>query len=196
MAKEVEFFFDYGSPTSYLAYTQMPGIAERTGARVIGRPMLLGGVFKAIGNHSPATIPAKAVWMGRDMARFAERYGVPFGRNPHFPTNTLALMRGAVLAGRDDWLLAYSDAVFAAIWADGRNMGDRAVVDQVLGRAGFDPAWFRAGIAAPSVKAELKAATEEAVERGCFGAPTFFIDGELYFGQDRLDFVEAALADA
>ncbi len=73
MAKEVEFFFDYGSPTSYLAYTRMPGIALRTGARVIGRPMLLGGVFKAIGNHSPATIPAKTAWMGRDMARFAER---------------------------------------------------------------------------------------------------------------------------
>lgn len=194
MAKEVEFFFDFGSPTSYLAHTQLPGIARRTGARVIRRPMLLGGVFKATGNHSPAAIPAKSAWMGRDMARFAERYGVPFHVDSQIPINTLALMRGAVVAARDDRLAVYSDTVFAAIWVDGRNMGEPAVVDRVLHAAGFDPAWFHAGIEAPSVKAELKAATEEAVERGCFGAPTFFVGGEMYFDQDRLDFVEAALA--
>ena len=94
----IEFFFDYGSPASYLAYTQMPGLTQRTGATVVYRPMLLGGVFKATGNQSPINIPAKGAWMMTDLPRFAKRYGVPYVRNPHFPINTLNLMRGAIAA--------------------------------------------------------------------------------------------------
>ncbi len=193
MAKEVEFFFDYGSPTSYLAYTQMPGLAARTGATVIYRPMLLGGVFKATGNQSPAMLAAKSAWMGQDMMRFAARYGVPFRFNPYFPINTLGLMRGAMVADRAGELVAYSDAIFQAIWVDGQNMAEAEVVARVLAAAGLDPATYRTGIEQPAIKAALKAQTEEAVERGCFGAPTCFVGAEMHFGQDRLDFIEAAL---
>jgi 2-hydroxychromene-2-carboxylate isomerase len=186
----IEFFFDYGSPASYLAYTQMPGIAQRTGAAIAYRPMLLGGVFKATGNQSPVTIPAKGAWMMTDLPRFAKRYGVPYVRNPHFPINTLNLMRGAVAAEMEERLIPYSDAVFRAIWVDQRRMEDPIVIGEVLRQAGFDPAAMMAAIGTNEVKEKLKASTEEAVSRGVFGAPTFFVDQDMFFGQDRLDFVE------
>jgi 2-hydroxychromene-2-carboxylate isomerase len=191
--KRLEFFFDFGSPTTYLAYTQLPALAERTGAEIVYRPMLLGGVFKATGNASPAALPAKGKWMGFDMGNFARRYGVPFSRNPFFPINTITLMRGAVAMQREGKLMPYMAAIFPAIWVEGKNLGDAAVVAEVLTKAGFDPAAFQAAVEQQEVKDELKANTEEAVSRGVFGAPTFFVGENLYFGQDRLEFVEAAL---
>ncbi len=194
--KTVEFYFDVGSPTSYLAYTQLPKIAAEAGARVEWRPLLLGGVFKATGNTSPVTVPAKGRWMGQDIARWARRYGVPWAWNPHFPINTLTLMR--VAAGlqmrQPDALPRYLDAVFAALWRDGRNLGDPAVLAATLAAAGFDPAHLAALAADPEVKARLVADTEEAVARGVFGAPTCFVGEQMFFGQDRLDFVREALA--
>ena len=194
--KSVEFFFDVGSPTAYLAYTQLPALAAACGARVTWRPMLLGGVFKATGNASPVSVPAKGRWMNGDMQRWACRYGVPLVFNPHFPINTLTLMRGAVgLQMREPAeFMRYLDAVFAAMWREPRNLGDAAVLAQMLGNAGFDPAHLLALAADPEVKAQLVANTEEAVARGAFGAPTFFVDGQMYFGQDRLEFVREALA--
>jgi 2-hydroxychromene-2-carboxylate isomerase len=186
----IEFFFDYGSPASYLAYTQMPGLAQRTGATIIYRPMLLGGVFKATGNQSPVNIPAKSVWLMGDLAGFARRYGVPYVRNPHFPINTLNLMRGAMAAEMDGRLIPYSDAIFCAIWAEQKRMEDPVVIAEVLRAAGFDPAAMLAAIGKQEVKDKLKAVTEEAVARGVFGAPTFFLGKDMFFGQDRLDFVE------
>jgi len=188
--REIEFFFDYGSPASYLAYTQMPRIAQRTGAEIVYRPFLLGGVFKATGNRSPIEIPPKGAWMMGDLARFAKRYGVPYVRNPHFPLNTLNLMRGAIAAENEGRLIPYSDAIFRAVWADQRNMEDPIVIAAVLREAGFDPAAMMAAIGTAQVKDRLRANTEEAVSRGVFGAPTFFVGKELFFGQDRLDFVE------
>src|SRR6188768_3946327 len=124
--RTVEYFFDVGSPTTYLAWTQLPKIAAETGATIAWKPMLLGGVFKATGNASPVTIPAKGSWMNADIARWAGRYGVPFAFNPHFPINTLTLMRGAIGCQRRgaDELGRYLDAVFPALWRDGRNLGD------------------------------------------------------------------------
>ncbi len=194
MNKQVEFFFDYGSPTTYLAYTQLPQIAERTGATIIWRPALLGGIFKETGNRSPAMVPAKSVWMNQDMTRFAKRYGVPFTLNPFFPINTLALMRGAVVAQRDGYLDAYNAVMFTAIWVDGKNLGEIDVVGEVLTTAGLDPAAMMAAIQEPEVKEALKVATMEAVERGAFGMPTLFVGDDMFFGQDRLMFVEEALA--
>ncbi|SED12980.1 2-hydroxychromene-2-carboxylate isomerase [Rhizobiales bacterium GAS191] len=190
---EVEFLFDYGSPASYLAYARVPGIAARTGATIRYQPILLGGVFKATGNHSPADIPAKRVWLDRDMKLFAERYGVPFVQNPFFPINTLLLMRGAVAADLQGRLVPYSDAMFRAIWVEARNMQDPQIVGGLLAEAGFDPHAMLAATEDPAVKARLREATDTAVRRGVFGAPTFFVGGELFWGQDRLDFVEAAL---
>jgi len=175
---------------SYLAYTQMPALAQRTGAAVLYRPMLLGGVFKATGNQSPINIPAKGAWMMTDMPRFAKRYGVAYVRNPHFPINTLNLMRGAIAAEMEGRLIPFSDAIFRAIWADQKRMEDPIVIAEVLRAAGFDPAAMMAAIGRPEVKDKLKAVTEEAVSRGVFGAPTFFVGKEMFFGQDRLDFVE------
>ena len=188
--RTIEFFFDYGSPASYLAYTQMPAIAQRTGATIIYRPMLLGGVFKATGNRSPVEIAAKGVWMMADLQRYARRYGVPYVRNPHFPINTLNLMRGAIAAENAGRLVPYSDAIYRAIWADQRNMEDPIVIADVLREAGFDPAAMMAAIGTAEVKDRLRANTEEAVARGVFGAPTCFVGTELFFGQDRLEFVE------
>lgn len=195
-AKSVEFFFDVGSPAAYLAWTQMPRIAQETGAEVIDRPFLLGGVFQATVNKSPMEVPAKGKYMIDDLQRFARRYGVPFAHNPHFPINTLMLMRGAVaLQMRDPQKLRpYVDAVYRAIWVDGKNMNDPATVGAVLSAAGFNAQELLALTADPQVKDKLKAVTQEAVERGAFGAPTFFINGRMYWGQDRLDFIKEELA--
>lgn len=195
MGKQAEFFLDVGSPTTYLAWTQLPGICERHNAELILRPMLLGAVFKATGNASPISVPAKGQWMLTDLARFAERYRVPFRLNPHFPVDTLVLMRAAAAVQRDQpqALKTYLDAVFRAIWVDERDMGDNETVARVLGEADFEPETLLAQTREETIKERLKADTREAVERGVFGAPTVFVGDAMFFGQDRLDFVEEAL---
>ena len=194
MSKSVEFFFDVGSPTVYLAATQLSKIAGRHGATVLWRPFLLGGVFKATGNVSPATVPAKSRYMGHDLERFARRYEVPFLFNPFFPVNTLALMRGAVAYQQQGRLDQYIEAIFSAMWVTGKNMNEPTIVAEVLDTIGIGAQEFLVAIAAQDVKDKLKNNTEEAVKRGAFGAPTFFVGDEMFFGQDRLDFVDAALA--
>ena len=196
MARTVEFYFDYGSPASYLAFRRLPGIAARTGAIVIDRPILLGAVLKQVGNIAPATVPAKGRWMMQDLARWAKRLEVPLCINPFFPIVTLPLMRGAIAMRRLGRLAEYSEAMFTALWVDGRNMGDPAVVGQVLEAAGFDGPGLIAAIADPAVKDALKSDTDAAIARGVFGAPTFFVGDEQHFGQDRLDFVEETLTRA
>ena len=193
--KTFEFWFDFGSPAAYLASTQIAAIEAATGARAVWRPMLLGGVFQATGNHSPATIPAKGRYTFVDFDRFARRYGVPLRYNPHFPINTLLLMRGAVgVQARDPQRFAdYCAAMFRAIWVESLDMNDASVVAQALHKAGFDPQALLALTQEPDVKAALKAATEEAVARGVFGAPTFFAGDQMFWGQDRIDFLKEAL---
>ncbi len=195
MTKTVEFFYDFGSPTVYLAATQLPAIAAAVGATIDWRPMLLGGVFKSTGNQSPVVVPAKAAYMNNDLERFAKRYGVPFSFNPHFPINTLALMRGAA-AYQDDVVVSstYRDAIFRAIWVEARNLNEPDVIGQVLSDAGLDPAELMNRIGQQNVKDQLIANTAEAVNRGVFGAPTFFVGEQMFFGQDRLDFVAEALS--
>lgn len=193
MAKSVDFYFDYGSPTSYLAYTQMPGVAQRSGAKVNYFPILLGGVFQATGNRSPVEIAAKGKWMQQDLQYFADRYRIPYRWNPHFPINTLLLMRGAAYAQREGFLIPYSDAIFKALWGDALNMGDPAVIGKVLNNAGLDAQKIVAATQEQAVKDALKSGTEQAVKRGIFGAPTFFVGGRMFFGQDRLQYVEESL---
>jgi 2-hydroxychromene-2-carboxylate isomerase len=195
MAKELEYLFDVGSPAAYLAWTQLPRIALETGATLVYKPMLLGGVFQATGNRSPMEVPAKAKYMQEDLARFAERHGVIFRMNPHFPINTLMLMRGAigVQMRRPLRLPAYIDAAFHAIWVDGLPMNDPATFNDVMQENGFDPEEMLAYTRDEAVKERLKAVTHEAVSRGVFGAPTFFVGEKMFWGQDRLDFVKEAL---
>jgi 2-hydroxychromene-2-carboxylate isomerase len=196
MPASVEFFFDVGSPTSYLAWTQLPRIAAAAGARIAWRPMLLGGVFKATGNASPVAVPAKGRWMGADIARWAKRYGVPFRFNPHFPINTLTLMRGAagLQMRRPEDFERYLTTIYEAMWKEPADLGDPAVLASTLAAGGLDADALGALVGDPEVKARLVATTEEAVARGVFGAPTFFVGDEMFFGQDRLDFVAEALA--
>ena len=195
MTPTVEFYFDVGSPAAYLAWMQIPRLCAETGARVAYKPMLLGGVFQATGNQSPMTIAAKGRYVMMDLERFAQRDGIPFSHNPFFPINTLTLMRGATgLQAREPArMVPYVDAVYRAIWVEGQDMNDPTVVAQVLRSADFDPPALLALAGDPEVKERLKTVTQDAVARGVFGAPTFFVDGQMYWGQDRLDFVQQAL---
>jgi 2-hydroxychromene-2-carboxylate isomerase len=193
--KTVEFYFDFGSPASYLAWTQLPRIAQDAGAQVAWKPMLLGGVFKATGNQSPVMIKPKGEWMFGDLARWARRYGVTLEKNPFFIINTLPIMRGAagLQLKEPARLEKYMDAMFRAMWEKPVNLGDPAVIGQTLAAAGFDPAAMMALASDPEVKQRLITLTDEAVARGVFGAPTMFVGGEMHFGQDRLEFVREAL---
>jgi len=193
MARTLEFYFDYGSPYSYLADTQVEAVAKRAGAQLVRKPMLLGGVFKSTGNQSPAELPAKSKWSAFDMPMWARYYGVPFNRNPHFPVNTLALMRGAAAAQIDGVFEKYHPAMFKAMWVDGRNLNDIKEVAAVLTAAGLDANKFGQRLQDQDVKDRLKSTTDDAVARGVFGAPTMFVDDKMFFGNDRLPFVEMAL---
>lgn len=192
--KTIEFLFDFGSPTAYLAWTQLPAIAERNGATIDYQPVLLGAIHKESGNKSPVTVMAKAMWMNADLARFAARYGVPMEMNPHFPINTLPLMRGATALLGTDRFIAYCNAMFDAMWVHPVNLGDPEVLASTLTSAGFDPAEMLELTSRQEVKDALRERTESAIARGAFGAPTYFVGGVMHFGQDRLDFVEEALA--
>lgn len=195
--KQLEFLFDYGSPFSYLASTQMPGLAARTGATVVYRPILLGAVLKATGNASPMTIPAKGKYMARELQRTAARLAVPFKPNPHpFIANTLKLMRGAVAAQKLGTFERWHAAIYRAVWADALDLGDDSVMMRVLAGAGIRAADLLAATDRPEVKDELRANTDAAVSRGVFGAPTFFVAGEMFWGNDRLSWVEEILGAA
>jgi 2-hydroxychromene-2-carboxylate isomerase len=157
--------------------------------------MLLGGVFQATGNKSPMEVAPKGRYMTTDLERFAARYGAPFNHNPFFPINTLLLMRGATaIQMRDESrFIPYADAVYRSIWVDGKNMNDPAVVVAALQESGFDAQELLTLTAEQDVKDRLREVTQDAVARGVFGAPTFFVDGQMFWGQDRLDFVKEAL---
>lgn len=199
MGKTLEFIFDFGSPNAYLAYRALPAILARTGARLEIRPVLLGGLFKLTGNQSPVTafaeIQGKLDYEALETRRFVARHGLTdFRHNPHFPVNTLLIMRGLVAARRSGVGAAYLDAVLAAMWERGLKMDDPAMVEGVLSEAGLDAGALLAATQDPEVKAELMAATEAAAKRGAFGIPTFFVGEEMFFGKERLGQVEEELA--
>lgn len=191
----VEFLFDFGSPNAYLCHAVIPAIEARTGVRFTYVPILLGGLFKLANNRSPveafAAVPNKLAYDRLEMRRFVERHRIErFRHNPHFPVNTLKIMRGAVAAQQLGCFERYVDTVFAAMWERGLDMDDPAVIAGVLGDAGIDAPRLMQAAQEPSVKARLQRDTEAAHERGAFGAPTFFVDGEIFFGKDRLREVE------
>ena len=193
-----QFLFDFGSPNAYLAHRVIPAIEARTGAKFDYIPVLLGGVFKATGNRSPMEafghIPAKLAYEGKERDRFVARHRLTrFAANPHFPVNTLAIMRGAVAAERLGAASAYIEAVFVAMWEQGRKMDDPAVIGAALTAAGLPAQEIFALTQDQAVKDTLAANTSGAVERGIFGSPSFFVGDELYFGKDRLVDVEAEI---
>lgn len=186
--KTVEFLFDVVSPFSYLASTRIEAIAADCDAAVTWRPIFLGGVMKATGNRPPASLPARAPYLATDLQRWARFYGVPFRFPEGFPANTLTAMRALVAEPEARWP-ELAHRLFQAHWGDGRDLSQPEVLTELVGPEAVERA------ADPAVKARLRALTDAAVDRGVFGAPTFFIDGEMFFGNDRLPFVEQALRD-
>jgi 2-hydroxychromene-2-carboxylate isomerase len=189
----LEFFYDFTSPYSYLASTQVEAAAARAGGAVRWRPFLLGGVFKATGNRAPIETVAKGKAMWIDLERWSRRLEVPLRRPLSFPFSSILALRTA-LAAPPGALPALTHAVYKAAWADGRDVADGAVLATILSEAGLDgPALVAA---APGFKEALAAQTQEAVDRGAYGAPSLFVGTELFTGNDRLDFVEEALQRA
>ena len=196
--KTIEFVFDFGSPNAYLALPPLREIAARRGATVKLIPCLLGGIFKATNNRAPmiafGEVPSKLAYERLEMERFIKRHGLTrFRMNPHFPINTLLAMRGMVAAQRLGVEDAYVTAVLAGMWEDGEKMDDPEVFVRVLDAAGLDGRAILERTQDDTIKAELVANTQAAVERGAFGIPTFFVDGEMFFGKDRLAQVEDQL---
>jgi 2-hydroxychromene-2-carboxylate isomerase len=186
-----EFFYDFTSPYSYLASTRVEELARRTGSTACWRPFLLGGVLKATGNHAPIEVAAKGRHMRVDLERWARRLGVTLRWPETFPVPSILALRCALAAERQDRLVPFSQAVFRAVWVEGRDVGQPGTVAALGDAVGVDGSALVA--AAPELKAALAQQTQEAVDRGAFGAPTFFVGSEMFVGNDRMDFLEEAL---
>ncbi|MEM6534125.1 MAG: 2-hydroxychromene-2-carboxylate isomerase [Pseudomonadota bacterium] len=195
MTKTIDFIFDFASPNGYLAYKALAGVTARTGATINIIPCLLGGIFKSTGNQAPmmafAGIKGKLDYDMLEMKRFKQKYDLSaFAMNPHFPLNTLLMMRGAIVAQRDGYLHDYVEAGLRHVWEDGLKMDDPDVFVDAMTAAGLDGAAILAGTQDPDVKAALVNNTAAAVERGAFGVPTFYVGDEMFFGKDRLQAIE------
>ena len=198
---KAEFHFDFGSPNAYLCHLVLPEIEARTGVAFEYVPILLGGVFKLTNNRSPAEslagIRNKPEYERLEMQRFLRRHGITrFRMNPFFPVNTLTLMRGAIAAASLGVFPRYVDEVFRNMWEEPRKMDDPLVLRAALDASGLDAVQLLELAGSPEVKSRLLENTQRSVERGTFGAPTFFVGDEIYFGKDRLRDVEEALAFA
>lgn len=197
--KRVEFYYDLVSPYSYLARGRIASICEEAGAELVLRPVLLGAVQKAAGVQAPVQSELKARYQWKDIHRWAEHYGLPIDFPDPFPFRTLMTMRAAIFCGRKGDLEAFTREGFALYWEEGGAPkgvdGDEAgPVAEISRRIGADPDEVLEGAADPEIKEELKEATASAVERGVFAAPVFFVGEEMFWGNDRLRFVEEALA--
>jgi 2-hydroxychromene-2-carboxylate isomerase len=198
---KVEHHFDFGSPNCYFAHRAIPAIEDRTGAKFAYVPMLLGGVFKATNNQAPLVafkdIANKLAYDRLEIKRFIARHHLTrFKMNPFFPINTLQMMRGVVGLEGDPAFSSYVEALFALMWEEGQKMDNPDTIVARLDARGLDGKGFLARAQSPEVKAKLMANTAQSVERGAFGAPTFFVDGEIYFGKDKLHEVEEAIVTA
>ena len=191
---EFKFIFDFGSPKSYLVYKLVPGIEERTKVKAEYIPVLLGGIFKSINNVSPIeafkTVPSKGAYDDLDTSRFVKKHDLDFNFNSNFPINTLNLMRGAVYAQENGFFEKYVEVVFKSMWVDNKKMDDIEVIQSVLKENELPTKDIFEGTQDQNVKNKLIENTNYAVEQGAFGAPSFLIDGELFFGKETLQDVE------
>lgn len=199
MPKRLEFFFDCSSPWTYLAFTRVHDVVKRTGAVVEWKPILVGGVFNAVNQdvyeRRANPDPRKGKYYAKDLADWARFTGLKIGRPPVFPVNSVKAMRGALIALDDGKLVPYATAVFQAYWGDLLDISQPDILGPVVASVGYDADAFLKRIDAPAVKDRLRANTDELIARGGFGSPTMFVDGDdMYFGNDRLPLLEAALA--
>lgn len=195
----VQFLFDFGSPNAYLCHKVIPEIEARTGVRFEYVPVLLGGLFKLANNRSPmeafAGIPNKLAYDQLEMKRFISKHKLDLFRfNPHFPVNTLAIMRGAVAAKQLGMFEPYVNAIYAGMWEEGLNLSDLAVIHATLAKHSIHAEPLLQAIQSAEVKSALLDNTQKAFDRGAFGSPTFFVGQEIFFGKDRLRDVEEAIA--
>ncbi len=191
--KSVEFLYDFVSAPSYIAWTQLDEIAREASAQVTMTPVFCAGIFKDIGNPGPLALPAKRAWYAHDLELWARKRGVAMHRNPFAPIRSLPLMRGVIVAEERGERDRYMKTIWNAIWLDSKNMSDPGIVNETLEAAGLDVEGYAKGIEREDVKAKLRDSTQDAIRRGVFGVPTFFVGNELFFGQDRLEFVCEAL---
>lgn len=201
MIPKVEFHFDFGSPNAYFVHKLIPDVEKRTGATFTYVPILLGGVFKLTNNQPPMVqfkgIKNKQEYQRLEIARFIRKHGLTkFKMNPHFPVNTVQVMRGAIAADADGKLRPYVDAVFHHMWEEPKKMDDAEVIRAALDSSGLDGARTLARIQEQDVKDALLKNTEASVARGTFGAPTFYVGEEIFFGKDRLRDVEEEIVAA
>jgi len=197
MAK-LEFFFDCSSPWTYLAFHRIEDLAAETGAELVWKPILVGGVFNAVNpsvyQQRSDPVPVKLRYYIKDMQDWARSYGLKIGAPPVFPVNSVKAMRGCLVALEEGCLSKYARVVFETYWGDLEDISQHAVLARVARNAGLDPAGFFRKIASPEYKQKLRANTDELIERGGFGSPTMFVDGDdMYFGNDRLVLVREAL---
>jgi 2-hydroxychromene-2-carboxylate isomerase len=195
MSKTIEFIFDFGSPNAYLSYFTVRDVAQRTGATLKITPCLLGGIFKSTNNQPPmmnfAGVAGKNAMFMREMERYCDRHGfTKFTMNPHFPVNTLLLMRACVAYGRDNDVTEYVEAGVKMMWENGLKMDDPEVFVNAFNDAGFDGQGLLEATQDPEVKAALVANTQGAVDRGVFGIPAFFVGEEQFFGKDHIEEME------
>ena len=195
---KLEFFFDCSSPWTYLAFHRIGDLAAETGADLVWRPILVGGVFNAVNpsvyEQRANPVPPKAHYYAKDLADWAWHYGLRIGMPSVFPVNSVKAMRGALVADEKQRLPTYVRAVFEKYWGDLEDISRDEVLGGIVDRVGFDRDEFFGKIAAPEYKAKLRANTEELIARGGFGSPTIFVDGDdMYFGNDRLVLVREAL---
>lgn len=198
MSANIEFIFDFGSANAYLAYRALPPILARTGARLMINPCLLGGIFKATGNQAPTTafaaIKGKLDYEMLEIRRFVAKHRLDkFRFNPHFPVNTLMLMRGLIAAGEAGQEAGYLEMGLEGLWEEGLKLDDPEILARRIDSIGLDSASLLAAAQTDPVKRKLIENTAAAVARGVFGIPTFFIGDDMFFGKDRLGQVEEAL---
>ncbi len=196
MPTSFEFCYDFISPYSYLAATQVEDLARRTDAHLIYRPVFLGGLFKETGNRPPLEVASKASYLPKDIADWARHYNVPVTYPPTFPFNSIKAMRGALIAEKEGKLAEYTQLGFKACWGEGKDLGDPVEVGKLAQAAGLDGEKLLAATEEPAVKELLKERTSDAVGRGAFGVPTFFVEGEMFWGNDRLVLLEERLKRA
>lgn len=188
MSKTLEFFYDYVSAYSYLANSQV----DKLDAEIVYRPMFLGAVMRATGNNPPKTVKAKGDYLDHDIARWVDRYSIPFTMNPVFPQNTVNALRLAIVAQHEGCFDVVHQALFDAIWAMEKDLSDADCLAEIAASAGLSETSL-AMIGSDSIKDELRVNTDEAIARGAFGAPTFFIGDEMFFGNDRFEFIREAI---
>lgn len=198
MAKRLEFYFDCSSPWTYLAFTRVHDVAARTKTEIVWKPILVGGVFNAVNQdvyeRRANPDPLKAAYYTKDLEDWAHFAGIHIGQPAVFPVNSVRAMRGALVALHDGKIVPYTRAVFEAYWGDLQDISLPEVLSLIVTPLGYDAAEFLQRINEPEVKAKLRANTDELIKRGGFGSPTMFVNGEdMYFGNDRLPLVEAAL---